>query len=152
MPGLHRNFDIDAYITADLNEIRVDEGVYSSRENRYRFSLAHELAHRVLHADVFKQLQFETIAQWKTARSLIPEREYRFIEWHANEFAGLVLVPPDHLAAEFETAKARVESLGFILADDPVAWDALELCLSERFVVSQPVIAKRGPADSLWEI
>jgi len=46
-PGLHREFDIDAYLTSDLAEIRVDQAVWESRENRYRFSLAHELAHRL---------------------------------------------------------------------------------------------------------
>ncbi len=34
VPGLHKNFDVDAYITSDLQEIRVDEYVYESRENR----------------------------------------------------------------------------------------------------------------------
>lgn len=53
MPGLS-NFDTVAYISHDLTEIRVDDFVYHHRPNRYRFSLAHELGHRVLHADVYR--------------------------------------------------------------------------------------------------
>jgi Zn-dependent peptidase ImmA (M78 family) len=63
MPGLQTNFDTAAYITSDLTEIRVDQSVYETRENRYRFSLAHELAHKILHAEVFQQLSFSTIAE-----------------------------------------------------------------------------------------
>ncbi|MDD4788923.1 MAG: hypothetical protein PHO07_17265, partial [Pirellulales bacterium] len=46
MPGLEAGFDTVAFLTKDLREIRVDEYVYFNRLNRYRFSLAHELAHR----------------------------------------------------------------------------------------------------------
>ena len=48
MPGLQYGFDTVAFISRDLTEIRVDEDVFKSRPNRYRFSLAHELAHRLL--------------------------------------------------------------------------------------------------------
>lgn len=153
MPGLHRGFEIDAYITSDLQEIRVDQAVFESRLNRYRFSLAHELAHRVLHADVFQQLAFSSIGEWKSARSLIPEREYRFLEWHANAFAGLILVPPEQLYDQFERAKKQLEKIGMSIDDaTPAAWDYLEGWLAEQFMVSKAVIAKRGPADDLWDV
>ncbi len=152
VPGLHGSFGIDAFITSDLTEIRVDQYVYESRENRYRFSLAHELAHRELHADVFRQLQFSTIAQWKSARAQISEREYGFIEWHANYFAGLVLVPPIRLAEQFEVAKRKLAALDIHLDNaEPAAWDALETSIAREFVVSPNVIRRRGPDDDLWD-
>ncbi len=64
MPGLG-NFDTVAYLSHDLTEIRVDEFVYNHRPNRYRFSLAHELGHRVLHADVYEQFQFSDVASFR---------------------------------------------------------------------------------------
>ena len=39
-----------------MTEIRVDQYVYMNRLNRYRFSLVHELAHRILHPDLWKGL------------------------------------------------------------------------------------------------
>ena len=47
-PGLLTNFDVDAYITSDMECIYIDEFIYKSRPSRYRFSLAHEVAHAVL--------------------------------------------------------------------------------------------------------
>lgn len=90
MPGLQEAFDTVAFITRDLTEIRVDQYVLQWRPNRYRFSLAHELGHRILHADVFRELDFRNIESWKEVVMSIPEREYGFLEFHANSFAGLV--------------------------------------------------------------
>lgn len=154
VPGLHGNFDIDAYLTSDLQEIRVDQSVHESREHRYRFSLAHEVGHRVLHADVFKQLTFSSVDEWKASRSLIGEREYRYLEWHANAFAGFVLVPKAELALEFDLVKRQLADIGFSLDGDstnPAAWEALEQGLARRFNVSGYVIGKRGPVDGLWD-
>ena len=41
VPGLQAEFDVVAFVTKDLREIRVDEYIYLNRPNRYRFSLAH---------------------------------------------------------------------------------------------------------------
>lgn len=151
VPGLNRGFQIDAYITSDLSEIRVDEDVYSSVETRYRFSLAHELAHRLLHANVLRQLRFNTIGEWLSARDRISEREYRFIEWHANAFAGLILVPPEPLAQQFQAVQKRLADIGLSVEDaSPVVWDTLQSWIGEAFEVSGAVIDRRGRDDGLW--
>ena len=93
MPGLS-NFDTVAYISSDLTEIRVDEFIYNNRPNRYRFSLAHEIGHRELHADFYRQFKFTDVASWKRFMTdIIPKDQYRHLEHHANSFAGLILVP-----------------------------------------------------------
>jgi len=48
-PGLQNAFEIVGYIAKDLQSIYIDSYVFEHREKRYRFSLAHELAHRILH-------------------------------------------------------------------------------------------------------
>src|SRR2546430_809327 len=76
-PGLQEAFEIVGYISKDLRSIYVDQYVFEHREKRYRFSLAHELAHRILHADLFEQLSFSSVAEWKSVmQTAIPEREY----------------------------------------------------------------------------
>lgn len=152
VPGLRKYYDIDAWLTSDLTSIYVDDGLADNFEARYRFSLAHELAHKILHADVFAQLEFSTASEWKEARLLIDEREYGILEWQANFTAGMILVPPDELAVQFRKATERLHGMGYALDDAlPFVWDVLEKILANAFFVSSAVISKRGPADDLWE-
>src|ERR1700739_2241846 len=71
VPGLMDEFDVDAFITSDLSEIRVDRFLRGSRSARYRFSLAHELAHLLIHKEVFRELKFTSVKEWKTAMGSI---------------------------------------------------------------------------------
>ena len=154
MPGLRVGFEIDAYLTCDLSEIRVDQSVWESRQNRYRFSLAHEprtdSPRRRISAIIICKRRRNAASG---AQSNSTSREYRFIEWHANAFAGFVLVPPDKLAEQFALGKENLKSVGIPLADaGPVAWDWLVGWLADRFEVSQQVIGKRvGRPTGLWE-
>jgi hypothetical protein len=103
VPGLQDEFDIEAFITSDLTEIRVDQFIQSKRPARYRFSLAHEVAHFLVHQDIFKELRkFSTIAEWKDVITTIPEEPYSWIEWQAYALAGLILVPSITLKDLFE--------------------------------------------------
>ena len=153
MPGFHVNYEVDAFISSDLSEIRVDQSVYDAKnKNRYRFSLAHELAHAVLHQDIFKQLKYSSVAAWKASRDAIPEKAYSWLEWQANCFAGLILVPPLALASKFELAVAHAESVGIDIYDArPEAWDNIERWLGAEFGVSTAVISRRAVKDGLWE-
>ena len=149
-PGLHSHFDIDSYITADLQEIRIDEFVYESRPGRYRFSLAHELGHRVLHKEVFAKLAFQKISEWKKLIvSAIPEREYGYLEYQANSFAGLVLVPQTDLAEKYRDVCSLIESHGISMQNDSeVAQNFIAEHLAEYFVVSPAVIHRRLQYDN----
>lgn len=64
-PGLQKAYEVVAFTTRDLKQIWVDEFVFENRLSRYRFSLAHELAHIVLHPGVLQDASFTTIAEWK---------------------------------------------------------------------------------------
>lgn len=154
MPGFHLNYEVDAFISTNLQEIRVDSAMYhAANKNRYRFSLAHELSHRLLHAEIYRHLEYDTIAEHKQSRDAIPEAPYSRLEYQANCLAGLILVPPAELAAKFEEAKKHAESVGIDLYDArPEAWDNIERWLGAEFGVSQGVIARRAPKDGLWEV
>lgn len=83
----------------------------------------------------------------------MPEREYGFLEFHANEFAGRLLVPLPELAWEFEEALKDAESKGLRrhqLSDEHLGY----LCspLARRFEVSAEVIEKRLLREKLWPI
>src|SRR5947209_13554137 len=51
-PGLLRNCDVHAYVSRDLSAIWVDRDTQEDNPRNYRYSLAHELAHILIHADI----------------------------------------------------------------------------------------------------
>jgi hypothetical protein len=58
IPGLKdisvdAGLDIDAFISSDLKSITIDQYTMEKRENRYRYTLAHEIAHKLLHEDIY---------------------------------------------------------------------------------------------------
>jgi hypothetical protein len=148
MPGMMTSYDVDSFISSDMSEIRVDEFVYESRRKRYRFSLAHELSHRILHFDIFKDCAFTTVQQWKQVKQAVPAKDYGLLEWQANSLAGLMLVPEAELMLRFKEVSAIVEGVGF-KADDAAAIEAMEGGLSSVFEVSSFVIHKRLEFDGI---
>jgi Zn-dependent peptidase ImmA (M78 family) len=153
IPGIHRAYDIDSMLSSDMQQICVDEAVFEDFPARYRFSLAHEVGHRELHSEVYAQLKFSNIAQWKTVLcDEVGEKDYGKLEFQAYAFAGLILVPPDSLAGHFRAAIALAESKGLtVKTDSDIARAAVESHLSREFVVSRDVIRRRLAYDKLWE-
>lgn len=108
MPDLRHIYGADGFITSDLGSIYVDESMYFDRPNRYRFTLAHELSHREIHSEFFKTHQFASVAAWKELYSSIPDDDVRRLEFQANVFAGLLLMPETSLRTKCQEASAMV--------------------------------------------
>lgn len=141
LQGLHKVFEVDGFLSSDRTSISIDENVYQSRPGRYRFTLAHEVGHFILHKDLYDKHAFETIEEWKRFIEHFPEKEYSWFEWQAYEFSGLVLVPPHHLNKRLNYHMKQIESIG--IRTEAVAIDrAIEL-LAGDFVVSREVIQRR---------
>lgn len=100
-PGYQQNHSIEGSLSLDMRTIYVDEHVYRAVETRYRFTLAHELGHIVLHKNIFKGLKAESIVEWKRIYKTIDENVYFAVEKQAYDFAGLILVPAVHLQTRF---------------------------------------------------
>ncbi len=152
-PGLRDVHEIDAFITSDFAEIWVDEYIVDHRSNRYRFSLAHELGHRLLHQEVYAKLKFSTLAAWKEQiETAIPVREYGFLEFHASSFAGLILVPSEELKDAHDEACQKIEQVAglSIERDLDVAKDYIAKYIGDMFEVSAEVVRKRLGYDGIW--
>ena len=109
IPSLYRSYEIDAFISNDFKKIYVDEYLYINLESQYRFTLAHELGHMVLHQSFYRQYGIKDIASYHRYINSITEDEYTLLETQANNFAGLFLVPPGPLETHFrEQAKEIV--------------------------------------------
>ena len=153
--SLRTDDDIDALLLGDWQTIMVDQGLFMDDRysNRLRFSIAHELGHYVLHRDVFKQIPRATTEEWIIFMRDLPEKEYSFIEFHACEFAGRFMVPPDALKNELEKALLCVEQNGLSrcsLEDAHLAHIANGI--AKAFDLSSEVIERRIRNEGLWPI
>lgn len=152
IPGLQAVHEADAFTSKDLRTIMVDLSVLESRSPyRYRFSLAHELAHVVLHREVFAAIHFSTLDEWKRVVMSLPEPDREWLEWQAYNFAGLVLVPREDLRQRLDQAVEKAAEAGFDVAEIPDVSRAY-VCtwLGRQFEVSAQVIEKRLDKDRLW--
>ncbi len=102
VPGLHRARHIDGFITSDLSAIYVDDWLQTERGNRYRFTLAHEVAHDALDKPRFTDNQFTSISQCKEFVESLDDNVNSRLEFHANGFAGFALTPPSQLKRMFD--------------------------------------------------
>jgi hypothetical protein len=153
---LKEDNDVDALLLGDWQTIVVDQNQYMDERytNRLRFSIAHELGHYVLHQQVFRQMPKATLEEWITFMRDLPEKEYSFLEYHAYEFAGRFLVPPDALRQELETVIKIAEQSGMprTQLQDDAHMQYLAKPISRRFEVSSSVIERRLQKEKLWPV
>jgi Zn-dependent peptidase ImmA (M78 family) len=148
--GLQREFEVDGFTSSDLTNIYVDEYVYDNLETRYRFTLAHELGHIVLHGDLYQSINHRNIKEWREFVSSIPEKEHSFLEYHAYCFGGLVLVPREPLIAETTRCIQMIKQLGVPLRNNwDFAWELIASFLGKTFKVSSEVVEKRIEKDQI---
>jgi len=150
MPGLHQVLETDGFVTSNLREIRVDQFVYDSRPGRYRFTLAHEIGHVVLHEAILRAHSFSTIDEWKAFVNSIPDKEHGWLEYQAYAFAGLVLVPKAPLETAAEQCVNLIRAEGIALQENwDFAWSRIAAFLAKQFEVSSAVIDKRLDKDNV---
>ena len=161
VPGLQEalrsdDYGVISFITSDLTEIYIDEWVFKYRENRYRFTIAHELAHAILHRELYANAQFDSIESWEAFINSIPDEDHSWLEWQAYAFAGLVLVPPEPLERitrqhlEHVLNGARYHELPIEKVADTV-WDIVMEQVASEFKVSAEVVERRAQKDRLRE-
>ncbi|MBU4315572.1 ImmA/IrrE family metallo-endopeptidase [Patescibacteria group bacterium] len=147
--------DMEAYLRSDLRGVVVDHDHYMNEKfaNRMRFSFAHELGHFFLHKDFYAMIVFESAAEWKEILLSLPDTEYRYFEYQANEFAGRLLVPREDLVHEIENALKLLElnnMLEYLKADPNAVLSRISTQLSRPFGVSTDVIERRVDREKLW--
>jgi len=155
IPGLYNDCDVDAYLKGDLSGIVVDNRAFMDNKfaNRLRFSYAHELGHLVLHKDFYSSFPIDTLEDFINFTLLVPEGDYRRIEYQANEFAGRLLVPRNQLISELSKCieKVNESDLSKFLDKNPNAVLAsISPTLCRPFGVSTHVIELRVAREHLW--
>lgn len=151
--GLCSSGNVDALLLGNLETIIVDTDYYRDDRmvNRIRFSMAHEIGHLVLHPDVFSRIAHSSIDEWVAFFQAIPDDQYTWIEQHAYEFAGRLLVPRERLTKEFEKARELAEARGFTEWDSSgeTVRDYIAHGIARVFAVSEQVVSKRLLRENL---
>ncbi|HUT84378.1 MAG TPA: ImmA/IrrE family metallo-endopeptidase [Thermodesulfobacteriota bacterium] len=159
-PNLQQDFDIEGFTSSDFTTIYVDESVYNYRYHRYRFTLAHEVGHIVLHKAVLSQITFDPsdpILSWKNFVEQVDMRDYNKLEFQGYSFAGLVLVPRRRLSAPFFEKLPNISPMidkakqSCLTRDQYLdyALDAIASYIAPVFEVSTDVVIKRIQYDRL---
>ena len=151
--GLHTILDIDGFTISDLSTIYVDDFVYKSRPGRYRFTLAHEVGHIILHKEIYSKANFQNIKEWKDFINSISDKDHSWLEYHVYTFGGLVLVPAEHLKEHTQYHIERIGKEDISLSENwDFAWDRIADQLAKDFEVSTQVIEKRLSKDKVMDL
>lgn len=151
LPGLLQVLEIDGFTSSNLKEISVDGWIYKNRPTRYRFTLAHEIGHVILHREIYTKYQFSSIDTYVNFIEIFPEEDLRWLEWQAYAFAGLVLVPPERLASMTKSAITNIKKKVSLEKSWVLVWDYVSEDLARKFVVSPEVISRRLDYDKIKE-
>ena len=139
-----------------MKTIYIDGIIYSDDRylSRLRFTLAHEVAHFVLHEDVIKNYKFRTIEDWIHFREEMSEEDLNWFEQQAYEFAGRLLVPKERLITTLEEQREKIEtykSYDVSNENDERLIDAISKIICDKFRVSPTVIYKRIRSEKIWD-
>lgn len=151
MVGVKETINVDAFLTNDCRAIYVDEDTLQFYPTRYRFSLAHEVGHFWLHEPLYDHVRLQSIKDWRALIQDMDDRMYSRLEFQANQFAGLILVPPDRLAARFTRRAEEARQLGLsreMIGRHPARQRFIR-GLADEFVVSEDPMRIRLENDGL---
>ncbi len=153
LPGLKRllgEAEIEGFLASDFSEIVVDQDVYEDIDTRYRFTLAHEIGHLMLHQEMYSRYKINNFEGRLNFVRNIPDESYFWFEWQAKAFAGLVLVPGDQLEEVVAENIDLVRKSGVRLEgpNDP-KWDYVCEGVKKPFQVSSQVVDIRMNKDGL---
>lgn len=148
---MEKNIGLVGFLTNDFSTIYVDENVHEYQEARFRFTLAHEIGHMILHKSMYKDLSFSSAEEWKQIQSSMKDDVRQWFEWQANCFAGLILVPRDELATNVRRCVGTIAEKGINLKENwDFAWESIADYLArEIFNVSQTTVLSRLHYDKI---
>lgn len=123
--------------------------------NRNRFSMAHELGHYVFHRDIYREFEI-TIESYIPFILNMPEKYGDAFEWHADEFAGKLLVPKTELLRNIPVAIKELEEENLVPAyidkNDELYKHILARKICKIFEVSAKVVEIRLNVERLWPL
>lgn len=146
--GIKQLLDVDAFITNKFTEIFVDALSFQKFAARTRFSIAHEIGHLVLHREWYEENGPDNIDDYIKFLDKIDEESYKKVERQASTFAGLVLLPTNHIANIFKQRlgilprNEEPELLSGVIQDLPAIFNVSEMPVLWR-LMDEGIIRRR---------
>ena len=147
IPGLYRDYRIESWLSCDQKAIFVDQRQCEEMETRYRFSLAHEIGHLLLHSDLYREVSLGSFEDWISFHEGLDSTLRDSLEWQARSLAGRILVPAGPLLRH---AQGQVDAvIGKLPKEvDPEAlFGAMAIPLADIFNVHEEVVRIRLSGD-----
>lgn len=153
---LRLKYKIDAALVPNMSGIYVDSEAYLLwekgpiwKQNRLRFTVAHEIGHIEMHRNEASKVKLNSIDEFLSyfrnseIRSAAKERE-------ADEFAGRLLVPLNRLKSDFETFESAMAKALPDWRDSPEIHTKFAEMLSPKYGVHSQSIQIRLTKESIW--
>lgn len=148
--NLYRDFGLSGYLTRDCSAIFVDEFQTDNYEEKYRFTLAHEIGHYVLHKSFYENLPFEAPDEYVAWRASVPPQDMSWFETHGDWFAGHVLVPTNRLKEICLKVVSKYQDRfsEFKTIPDDI-WSYISNEVAPHFEVNPPVVEIRIKKENI---
>jgi len=119
--------------------------------NRYRFTVAHEIGHLILHEDFIRSRYPDDTEDWKNRVIAISDADNSRMEFQARSFAAQVLVPRPELVLALEDAKDYATGKGMDLGElKEFGEEWVAAWIAKQFKVSTEVILRRFAAENVF--
>lgn len=144
LENLYKRFRLNGFLSADRTLIIIDEYQYDNYVEKYRFTLAHEVGHYIMHKDFYKGIDFSSAEEYYNFLLSIPNDELRWFETQGDNFAGHILVPAKQLEEECKKL-IKENSDRFFDNYQPASdfWSYASEKLAESFDVNPKVVEIR---------
>jgi len=110
LANLESSFSIDGFATVSRRAIVVDEGQMVRQPQRFRFVLAHEIAHLTIHSDLYEKARVKDISSYVQFQESLTPEESEALELEAGSFAGRILVPEKPLVEHARQSLVRLRT------------------------------------------
>ena len=152
-PRLYKDHGLNGFLSRDLSTIHVDEIQYNQFNEKYRYTLAHELGHYVLHKACYDDLTFQSIDDYKRWRISVPAEEISWFETQGEWFAGQLLVPTKQLIDVCHTVVAKHRPVFKKMTSIPDdIWSYISIEIAGYFDVNPPVVEIRIKKENIPNI
>jgi hypothetical protein len=133
--------------------IVVDADQWRAQTSYYRFSVAHEIGHYVLHREWLRGVWalYDSVESWKQVVASRSDSDYGWLEAQADEFASYLLAPEQVFDPLLETQLALLDGqLDTLQADDIIPY--LANPISSQFGMSSSAAQARIRKSPRWKM
>lgn len=156
LDDLYPKYQVDAALLPDFSGMYVDAESYVLwekgpvwKQNRLRFTVAHEVGHLVLHREYATKVKFNSFDDF--ARHFKGDDPARYsLEQEANEFAGRLLVPVERMSEHFDRFAAEIGKIMPNWRQSEDLRSKFAESVGPRFGVHPQSILVRLDREGLW--